>query len=114
MTPYFWVFTIVRHEEIAARRTRRDRATILQVRFSSTIPAHCAEQTFYFNEKGLLQRLDYVTEIAGGVAAHYCFDHASFAGRYFRRSVAWSIPRRRARSSRVRSASWLISDVVVS
>jgi hypothetical protein len=36
-----------------------------------------------FNEKGLLQRLDYVAEIAGAVGAHYCFDHTSFSGLVF-------------------------------
>ena len=41
---------------------------------------HSARQTFYFNEKGLLQRLDYATDVAGGVAAHYCFDHLTFDG----------------------------------
>jgi hypothetical protein len=55
----------------------------LQVQFPSTIPTHSAEQTFYFNEKGLLQRLDYVAEITGAVGAHYCFDHASFSGLVF-------------------------------
>src|SRR5215831_8490211 len=56
----------------------------LQVRFPSTIPTHNAEQVFYFNEKGLLQRLDYITEVAGGgIASHYCFDHASFSGLVF-------------------------------
>ena len=56
----------------------------LQVRFPSTIPTHNAEQVFYFNDKGLLQRLDYVTEVAGGgIASHYCFDHASFSGLVF-------------------------------
>jgi hypothetical protein len=55
----------------------------LQVQFPSTVPTHSAEQTFYFNEKGLLQRLDYVAEIAGAVGTHYCFDHASFSGLVF-------------------------------
>ncbi|MFZ0555670.1 MAG: hypothetical protein WAM26_10300 [Nitrososphaeraceae archaeon] len=55
----------------------------LQVQFPSTIPTHSAEQTFYLNEKGLLQRLDYVAEIAGAAGAHYCFDHTSFSGLVF-------------------------------
>ena len=38
------------------------------------------EQTFYFNEKGLLQRLDYE---AVGPTAHYCFDHTAFGGLVF-------------------------------
>ena len=47
------------------------------MRFPPNVPTHNnfqvgGEQTFFFNENGLLQRLDYV---AVGPAAHYCFDH---------------------------------------
>lgn len=52
----------------------------LQARFPADVPTHCAEQVFYFNDKGLLQRLDYVTDIAGGMAAHYCYDHEVCGG----------------------------------
>lgn len=55
----------------------------LHVTFSPDIPTHCAEQVFYFDNKGLLQRIDYVTDVAGGVAAHYCYDHAWFGGILF-------------------------------
>jgi hypothetical protein len=48
--------------------------------FPPEIPTHSARQTFYFNDEGLLQRLDYATDVAGGVAAHYCFDHVTFDG----------------------------------
>jgi hypothetical protein len=46
--------------------------------FPPEIPTHSAQQTFYFNDKGLLQRHDYATDVAGGVASHYCFDHVTF------------------------------------
>lgn len=52
----------------------------LHVTFPPDIPTHCAEQVFYFDEAGLLQRIDYVTDVAGGVAAHYCHDHTWFGG----------------------------------
>src|SRR6202140_1631817 len=52
----------------------------LSVIFPPEIPTHSARQTFYFNDKGLLQRLDYATDVAGGVAAPYCFDHVTFDG----------------------------------
>jgi hypothetical protein len=55
----------------------------LQVKFPPGFPTHCSEQIFYFSEGGLLQRLDYLTEVAGGVASHYCFDHATFGGLTF-------------------------------
>jgi len=35
------------------------------------------DQTLYFDEKGLLQQLDYVTV---GPGAHYTFDHTNFKG----------------------------------
>jgi hypothetical protein len=55
----------------------------LLVTYPQDVPTHCAEQTFYFNDKGLLQRLDYVTDVAGGVASHYCFDHLTYGGIVF-------------------------------
>jgi hypothetical protein len=55
----------------------------LHVVFPDDVPTHSREQTFYFNEQGLLQRLDYVTDIAGGVAAHYTSDHVWFGGLLF-------------------------------
>src|SRR6266404_8713891 len=41
----------------------------LSVIFPPGIPTHSVRQTFYFNDKGLLQRLDYAT----GVAAPHPF-----------------------------------------
>jgi hypothetical protein len=52
----------------------------LRVQFPPNIAAHCREQTYYFNSDGLLQRVDYVTDVAGGVGSHYCFDHVDYDG----------------------------------
>ncbi len=57
----------------------------LRVKYPSDVPTHnnCqvgGEQTFFFNEQGLLQRLDYP---AVGPAAHYCFDHTNYKGIVF-------------------------------
>ena len=52
----------------------------LQVNFPPDIPTHNKEQTFFFNDQGLLQRLDYV---AVGPVSHYCFDHTTFGGLVF-------------------------------
>ncbi|KSV75954.1 hypothetical protein N185_16030 [Sinorhizobium sp. GW3] len=52
----------------------------LFVTFPSDVPTHCPSQVFYFSKDGLLQRLDYMTDILGGMAAHYCFDHKDFDG----------------------------------
>ncbi len=57
----------------------------LRVKFPSDVPTHNnfqvgGEQTFFFNEQGLLQRLDY---LAVGPAAHYCFYHTNYKGIVF-------------------------------
>lgn len=53
----------------------------LHVIFSPDIPTHCPEQTFYFDEGGLLRRLDYHSEVIASLpAAHYLYDHKAFSG----------------------------------
>jgi hypothetical protein len=61
----------------------------LQVTFPPAIPTHDGnlaggsddqEETFFFNDQGLLQRLDYV---AVGPASHDCYDHTTFGGIVF-------------------------------
>jgi hypothetical protein len=54
----------------------------LRVLFPDDIPTHSREQDFYFDEAGLLRRLDYTAEVFGGwaKAAHYCWDHKQFDG----------------------------------
>jgi len=69
--------------EIGSHEEQGETWQRLQVQFPSTIPTHRAEQTFYFNEKGLLQPLDHIAKIAGGVGAHHWLDHASFSGLVF-------------------------------
>jgi len=86
----------------------------LWVKSPPDIPTHNGfqaggEQTFFFDEKGLLQRLDYV---AVGPAAHCCFDHATFEGVVFptlRRVVSRPGPRVNAPTSVLLQ----ITDVVV-
>jgi hypothetical protein len=52
----------------------------LQVKFPDDVPTHNnfqagGEQRFYFNDRGLSQRLDY---LAVAQASHYCFDYVTF------------------------------------
>jgi hypothetical protein len=49
--------------------------------FPADLPTHSREQDFYFDERGLLRRLDYTAEVFGSwaKAAHYCWDHEDFA-----------------------------------
>jgi len=78
--------TLPHHENEEVWRT-------LRVKYPPNVPTHCAEQLLYFSQSGLLQRVDYVTDIAGGIASHYCYDHQVFDGLTFptlRRVVARS------------------------
>jgi hypothetical protein len=54
----------------------------LQVAFPDNIPTHSRQQTFYFDEHGILLRLDYTAEVVGGWAhaAHFCEEYRTFDG----------------------------------
>ena len=53
----------------------------LNVRFPADIATHSTEQSFYFDQQGLLRRQDYNVEIDGTAgAAHYVYDHKEFSG----------------------------------
>ncbi|MDH6462287.1 hypothetical protein M2302_002465 [Micromonospora sp. A200] len=53
----------------------------LKVVFPEGIATHSREQTFYFDQDGLLRRHDYTAEVLNaGPAAHYCSDHKEFGG----------------------------------
>lgn len=56
----------------------------LKVTFPPEVPSHSTEQTFYFDESGLLRRHDYSVDIMGGTSsAHYATDHQRFGGIVF-------------------------------
>lgn len=49
---------------------------VLDVTFPQNYHAHTRKQKFYFDrEKLWIRRMDYVADVAKGVATHYCFDH---------------------------------------
>ena len=57
----------------------------LHVAYPSAFPTHCREQTMYFDEAGVLRRLDYTADVFGPIArgAHYCYAHRTFDGLVF-------------------------------
>lgn len=57
----------------------------LHVLYPVGFPTHCREQTFYFDERGLLRRLDYTAEVFSDFArgVHLCEDHREFGGLIF-------------------------------
>lgn len=70
-------------EELAPHQEDGEDWRVLRVRFPATIPTHCDEQLFYFNAEGMLKRLDYQADIAGGVASHYPYDPKTVDGIVF-------------------------------
>jgi hypothetical protein len=86
----------------------------LHVVFPEDIDTHSREQDFYFDERGLLRRLDYTAEVFGNwaKAAHYCWEHRPFDGLVVptRRKVT---PRKRNNRPRSRPVLvWLEIDDV--
>ncbi len=67
-----------RHVDGASWRT-------LHVRYPAGFPTHCRDQVFYFDDRFLLQRLDYTADVFGPLArgAHYCEDYQRFDGLAF-------------------------------
>lgn len=54
---------------------------IVEVTFPDDVPTHSKVQKFYFDQRGLLRRLDYNSEFTkAGFAAHFCFDHRKVDG----------------------------------
>jgi hypothetical protein len=53
----------------------------LLVTYPETIVAHCRQQTYYFDDAGLLRRLDYAVDLlGGGPAVHYPSEYREFDG----------------------------------
>jgi hypothetical protein len=82
-TPFLFTLPGVETEEIGSHLENGETWRRLAVRFPDGFPTHSRDQTFYFNQAGLLQRIDYVTDVAGGVASHYCFDPVTVSGLVF-------------------------------
>jgi hypothetical protein len=55
----------------------------LHVKYPAAYPTHSREQTLYFNEKGLLQRLDYVAEVVQAGTSHFCLKYETVGGIVF-------------------------------
>jgi hypothetical protein len=54
---------------------------VLEVVFPEGYDSHCRKQRFYFDREELwLRRMDYVTDVAERIAAHYVFEHAEVKG----------------------------------
>lgn len=79
--PFSFATPGFRSEELPPWREDGQTWRPLKVWFPDGIATHNKEQTFYFDEDGLLKRHDYTAEVvAGGPAAHYTSDYREFDG----------------------------------
>jgi hypothetical protein len=103
MAPFMFARPGFELEELEPWTENGERWRRLHVAFPDDIDTHSREQDFYFDERGLLRRLDYTAEVFGGWAraAHYCWEHRPFEGLVVptRRKV---FPRRRDNRPRAR------------
>jgi hypothetical protein len=53
---------------------------VLEVTYPDAFPAHTKVQKIYFDDDFMLKRLDYTTDVIGGVATHYCYDPKTIDG----------------------------------
>jgi hypothetical protein len=67
-------------KELDGIHENEDDLRVLEVHYPPDIPAHTAIQKYYFDKTGLLRRLDYITDVLGGVVTHYTFDHKNVDG----------------------------------
>lgn len=85
LVPLLFTMPGVECDEIEPYQEAGETWRRLRVRFAADFPTHTPEQSFYFDERGLLRRQDYHVEIAAGGAptAHYCYDHTNVDGLIF-------------------------------
>ena len=89
--PFFLALDGVTTRELDRWEENGQTWRVLEATFDPSIDVHCAVQRFYFDDKGMLIRNDYFTDVAKGQVAHYTTDHKNFDGFVFptrRRVVA--------------------------
>jgi hypothetical protein len=78
--PFLFARTGVETRELKAHGEAGETWCVLEVTYPDHIPAHTKVQKLYFDESFMLKRLDYLTDVLGGVASHYCYDPVTFDG----------------------------------
>lgn len=78
--PFLFLDPGFRTQELAPHAEGPETWRVLEVTYPPQVHAHTAVQRFYFDDEGMLKRLDYTTDVLGGVAAHYCYDPKAFSG----------------------------------
>jgi hypothetical protein len=91
-TPFIFTWPGFSTREIEPHSEAGQNWRVLEVTHPDGFPTHTKVQKFYFDdEKFYLRRLDYITDVAAGVVAHYCYDHKNINGIVFPtfRRVVW-------------------------
>jgi hypothetical protein len=65
-TPFLLASGGVICEEVEPWEENHQKWRVLRATFDSSIDTHCAVQKFYFDDRGMLQRHDYFTDVAKG------------------------------------------------
>ncbi len=80
-TPFLFKMPGFQSEEIDEWKEEGETWRRLKVTFPASVPSHCTEQLFYFDQEAMLRRHDYNTyDIGGSEAANYASDYVSFDG----------------------------------
>src|SRR5713226_5882296 len=82
-TPFLFARTGFATRALEAHVEGRETWRVLEVTYPDDVPAHTKVQKLYFDDDFMLRRLDYVTDVLGGVAAHYCYDPVTINGLVF-------------------------------
>jgi len=83
-TPFIFTHPGFELEEIEPWHEDAETWRRLRVGFPAELPTHCPEQVFYFDDAGLLRRIDYHPEVVSPQypmpGAHYCHDYETYSG----------------------------------
>ena len=82
-TPFLFARTGFATRELEAHVEGRETWRALEVTYPDDVPAHTKVQKLYLGDDLMLRRLDYVTDVLGGVAAHYGYEHVTIDGLVF-------------------------------
>lgn len=80
--PFSWTWAGVQTEELAPWQEGGQEWRRLRVSFPPDIATHSRENVYYLDDRGLIRRHDYTTEVLGSTspAAHYGSAHREFDG----------------------------------
>jgi hypothetical protein len=80
-TPFIFTLPGFRNKELEPHTEQGEVWRVLEVIHPNGWPTHTKIQRFYFDSKSfMLRRIDYKTDILGGVGSHYCFDYKTYDG----------------------------------